>query len=80
MTGSIVAPLFSGPIDVVGDVHAEIDALRELLGGLGYDAVGKHPAGRRLVFVGDLGDLGPDSPAVIELAKGMVERGVAQCG
>jgi hypothetical protein len=66
-------------VDVIGDVHGEIEPLRELLGRLGYDAEGKHSGGRRLVFVGDLGDRGPDSPAVIALVKGMVELGVAQC-
>ncbi len=70
---SPVAPLFEGPIDVIGDVHGEIGPLRELLGRLGYDAAGKHADGRRLVFVGDLGDRGPDSPAVFELVRGMVE-------
>ena len=79
MCGAI-RPLFPGPVDVIGDVHGEIEPLRELLGRLGYDAAGKHPAGRRLVFVGDLGDRGPDSPAVIELVKSLVERGLAQCG
>ncbi len=78
MSGAI-KPLFSGSVDVIGDVHGEIEPLRELLGRLGYGAEGKHRDGRRLVFVGDLGDRGPDSPAVLELVRGMVERGVAQC-
>ena len=30
-----IAPCFDGPIDIVGDVHGEIDALRSLLGHLG---------------------------------------------
>ena len=75
----LVAPLFDGPLDVVGDVHGEIRPLRELLNRLGYDTGGLHPGGRRLVFVGDLGDRGPDSPAVIELVRSLVERGRAQC-
>jgi len=74
-----VAPLFDGPIDVVGDVHGEIEPLWELVERLGYDVQGRHPKGRRLVFVGDLGDRGPDSPAVIELVRGLVEQGLAQC-
>jgi len=76
---NLVGKLFEGPIDVIGDVHGEIEPLRELLGRLGYDAAGRHREGRRLVFVGDLGDRGPDSPAVFELVRGMVERGFAQC-
>jgi hypothetical protein len=70
---------FSGPIDIVGDIHGEIDALRELLRHLGYDAGGAHPRGRRLIFIGDLTDRGPDSPAVLELVAGLVSRGLAQC-
>jgi hypothetical protein len=71
--------LFDGPIDVVGDVHGEIDPLRSLLRELRYDRHGRHEQGRRLVFVGDLVDRGPDSPAVLELVMDLVERGVAQC-
>ncbi len=75
----LIQPLVEGPLDIVGDVHGEIDALRALFGKLGYDEAGSHPDARRLVFVGDLCDRGPDSPAVIELVKGLVERGRAQC-
>ena len=51
----LVQPLFDGPLDVVGDVHGEIDALRSLLSHLGYSHDGReHPNHRRLVFVGDL--------------------------
>jgi hypothetical protein len=75
----LIRPLFEGPLDIVGDIHGEIDALRALLAKLGYDETGRHPDGRRLVFVGDLCDRGPDSPAVIEMVKGLVERGQAQC-
>jgi hypothetical protein len=71
------ASLPAGPLDVVGDVHGELDALRALLGHLGYDASGRHPDGRTLVFAGDLCDRGPDSPGVIELVQAMVEGGRA---
>ena len=71
--------MFEGPIDVVGDVHGEVGPLRELLRRLGYDHVGRHLKGRRLVFVGDLGDRGPNSPAVIELVRALVGLGHAQC-
>ena len=74
-----IRALFEGPIDIVGDIHGEIDALRDLLGQLGYDTTGQHPDGRRLVFIGDLTDRGPDSPAVFELVSGLVARGLAQC-
>ena len=77
--GGLIQPLLSGPLDIVGDVHGEIDALRDLMGVLGYRADGTHPGGRRLVFIGDLSDRGPDSPAVLELASSLVSRGLAQC-
>ena len=71
------APLPDGPLDVVGDVHGELDALRALLAHLGYDEDGSHPEGRLLVFVGDLCDRGPDSPGVIELVQRLVQAGRA---
>jgi hypothetical protein len=79
MPKSLVQPLFDGPLDVVGDVHGEIDALRDLLGHLGYADDGRHPEGRRLVFLGDLTDRGPDSPAVVDLVQSLVAAGRAQC-
>lgn len=76
---SVVQPLFDGPIDIVGDVHGEIDALRSLMKHLGYDQIGSHPENRRLIFVGDLTDRGPDSPAVVDLVSNLVSSGRAQC-
>jgi hypothetical protein len=76
---SLVRPLFEGPLDIVGDVHGEIEALEALLWELGYDGSGNHAEGRRLVFLGDLCDRGPDSPAVIDLVRGLVQRERAQC-
>nr|MBK7068215.1 metallophosphoesterase [Deltaproteobacteria bacterium] len=70
--------LFDGPIDVVGDVHGELDALLSLMRVLGYDERGEHPRGRRLVLLGDLCDRGPDSPGVLALARRMIEEGRAQ--
>jgi hypothetical protein len=58
---SLVQPLFDGPVDIIGDVHGEIDALRSLMRHLGYKDDGFHPENRRLVFVGDLTDRGPTS-------------------
>ena len=75
----LVRELFEGPIDLVGDVHGEIDALEELLRRLGYPEQGPHPQGRRLVYVGDLVDRGPDSPAVVERVMAQVAEGQAQC-
>lgn len=62
---SLIQALPPGPLDIVGDIHGEIDALEPLLAHLGYDAQGRHRDGRTLVFVGDFCDRGPDSPAVL---------------
>jgi hypothetical protein len=35
MSHGLIRQLFLGPIDIVGDIHGEIDALRHLLGHLG---------------------------------------------
>ena len=79
LTSNLVRPLIEGPLDIVGDVHGEIEPLRQLIDQLGYDGQDRHPDGRRLVFVGDLGDRGPDSPAVGGLVMSLVDRGLAQC-
>ncbi len=75
----LIRPLFGGPLDLVGDVHGEFEALKALIRKLGYDEHGEHPQHRRLVFVGDLCDRGPDSPSVLRLVRTLVERGLAQC-
>lgn len=77
--GTLIQPLFDGPVDIVGDIHGEIDALDDLLARLGYDRDGRNRKGRRLVFVGDLVDRGQDSPAVVERVAQMVVAGRAQC-
>ena len=79
MPKQLVQPLLDGPLDIVGDVHGEIDALRALMHHLGYSDDGSHPDRRRLVFVGDLTDRGPDSPSVVELVQSLVKSGRAQC-
>lgn len=66
-------------LDVVGDVHGELMALHALLAELGYDRDGRHPDGRRLVFVGDLCDRGPESPAVLEFVMQLHAAGRAWC-
>lgn len=73
-----------GPFDVVGDVHGCHRELVELLDRLGWqvDDAGEHavaPAGRTAVFLGDLVDRGPATPAVLRLAMNMVDDGVALC-
>ena len=78
-TIGIVEDLFEGEIDIVGDIHGEYQAFCDLLQALGYDNNGIHPKGRRLVFVGDLVDRGPNSPQVVEDVMRMVDAGNAQC-
>ncbi|MEZ5562168.1 MAG: metallophosphoesterase [Gammaproteobacteria bacterium] len=79
MSMTVEAKLAAGPLDIVGDVHGELDALHALLQQLGYGADGQHREGRHLVFVGDLCDRGPDSPGVIELVQTLIAGGRAQC-
>ena len=75
----LVQQLPDGPIDFIGDVHGELEALQQLLSHLGYQTDGTHPEGRRLVFLGDLVDRGPDSPAVALLVRQLVINGNASC-
>lgn len=82
----LVRPLPDGPLDIVGDVHGEIDTLGALMNHLGYSPTGEHlgppgpggaGGGRRLVFVGDLVDRGPDSLEVVRLVGGLIASGRA---
>ncbi len=77
MTISLVGALPPGPLDLVGDVHGEMEALARLLEVLGYDYLGRHPRNRTLVFVGDLCDRGPDSPAVVSWVRAACAAGHA---
>ena len=73
----LVQDLPPGPLDIVGDIHGEIDALKMLLSELGYDIEGFTPTDRKLVFIGDFCDRGPDSPGVIQLVEKLVSSGNA---
>jgi len=70
-----------GPFDVIGDVHGCIDELRELIVRLGGTAergeVARPAPGRRMVFLGDLVDRGPDSAGVLRLVMNMAAVGEA---
>lgn len=66
-------------IDVIGDIHGCIMEFKTLLSELGYseeNGVYQHPEGRKLAFVGDLTDRGPDSIGVVNIVYGMVEAGI----
>ena len=79
MKYSFIQQAFSGPVDIVGDIHGEIAALEQLLQVLGYDRQGRHPEQRKLIFVGDLCDRGQDSVAVMKRVKQLIDDGYAQC-
>jgi protein phosphatase len=80
-----------GPFDIIGDIHGCFAELIELFARLGYQIVHepdergvpflrvRPPAGRKVIFVGDLGDRGPDTPSVYRLVMAMVAAGEALC-
>jgi protein phosphatase len=73
-----------GPFDVIGDIHGCYSELTALLHRLGYAVADDGitvtaPEGRRVVFLGDYGDRGPDTPAVLKLVMAMADAGTALC-
>ncbi|MEV6285043.1 polynucleotide kinase-phosphatase [Kribbella sp. NPDC051770] len=77
-----------GPFDVIGDIHGCRAELEELLGELNYTIIrdsdgravdARSSDDRRVLFVGDLVDRGPDTPGVLRLVMGMVASGNAYC-
>lgn len=75
---SLVKTLPDRPLDIIGDIHGEIDALELLLERLGYRTDGSHPDNRIPVFIGDLVDRGPDSHGVVRRVQDLVENRGAQ--
>jgi hypothetical protein len=68
--------------DIIGDIHGHADKLETLLKKLGYTPAGlgyKAPAGRQVIFLGDLIDRGPGQIRVLEIARAMVQSGHARC-
>ncbi|WP_339149660.1 MULTISPECIES: bis(5'-nucleosyl)-tetraphosphatase PrpE [unclassified Sutcliffiella] len=66
-------------IDVIGDIHGCIEEFKALLMKLGYsegNGLYKHPEERKLAFVGDLTDRGPDSISVVKIVNALVEAGL----
>ncbi|WP_026065107.1 bis(5'-nucleosyl)-tetraphosphatase PrpE [Amphibacillus jilinensis] len=64
-------------IDVIGDVHGCYKELNHLIDKLGYmleNGTYTHPQQRRLVFLGDITDRGPDSLKTIELVYKLVHQ------
>ncbi|WP_076863822.1 metallophosphoesterase [Bradyrhizobium mercantei] len=61
--------------DIVGDIHGHADPLHRLLQELSYteiDGVFRHPE-RRMIFVGDFIDRGPQQREVLRIARAMWE-------
>ena len=80
-----------GPFDIIGDVHGCYEELITLLQKLNYTVASapnngtnygfavSHPENRTVIFLGDLVDRGPASPAVLKLVMSMVRNGAALC-
>ncbi|WP_421753021.1 polynucleotide kinase-phosphatase [Croceimicrobium sp.] len=81
----------TGPFDIIGDIHGCYDECLDLLQKLGYEInevaddgqnfglQAQHPQNRQVIFLGDLVDRGPNSPAVLKLVMSMVHTGSAWC-
>ncbi len=78
-----------GPFDIIGDVHGCADELEALLELLGYRVTWNDafphgvcvvpPAGRRVIFLGDLIDRGPRVVDSLRIAMSMVGSQTALC-
>jgi len=65
--------------DIIGDIHGYCSKLKELLRKLDYtevDGLWKHPE-RKVIFVGDYIDRGPEIRETLHLVRNMVEAGAA---
>ena len=67
-------------LDIIGDVHGCADELDDLITVLGYKLNMEtrlliRPQGRRLAFVGDLVDRGPDSARVLDMVMALHKQG-----
>jgi 5'-deoxynucleotidase YfbR-like HD superfamily hydrolase len=66
--------------DLIGDIHGHADALEALLRKLGYKnekGAYRHPAGRKVIFVGDYIDRGPKIRETLAIVRAMTENGTA---
>lgn len=69
--------------DVIGDIHGCYNELTELLTKLGYTLdmklgkISASPEGRRLIFLGDFADRGPEPIKVLRLVMDIVNSGTA---
>ena len=68
--------------DIIGDVHGHAFLLERLLSKLGYKQNEDsffHPYGRKIIFLGDLINRGPDSVKVLKIVQKMVLQKQAYC-
>ena len=66
-------------LDIITDIHGHRDKLESLLSVLGYHSQGgvwSHPE-RKVLFLGDYVDRGPDVRGTLHLVRGMVDAGNA---
>lgn len=81
----------TGPFDIIGDIHGCLDETLMLLKKLNYNVETvpfdlenygykvTAPNNRKVVFLGDLVDRGPNSAGVLKLAMSMVKNETAIC-
>jgi hypothetical protein len=73
-------PLPANPgFDLIGDIHGHAAPLRRLLSRLGYteaDGCFRHPS-RKVIFLGDFIDRGPEIRETLRLVRAMVAGGAA---
>jgi hypothetical protein len=72
-------PISAPGYDVIGDIHGHADALRRLLVKIGYsefDGAFRHES-RKVIFVGDFIDRGPEQWEALRIARAMCEAGAA---
>lgn len=66
--------------DIIGDIHGHADELEALLIQLGYNeerGIFSHSEGRKVIFLGDYIDRGPEIRRVLQIVRGMIDAGEA---
>ncbi|MDA6082840.1 metallophosphoesterase, partial [Escherichia coli] len=67
-------------LDIIGDIHGCFAEFKELTLKMGYSwkrGFPVHPSNRKLAFVGDLTDRGPESLAVVEAVYNLAANDLA---